>query len=300
MALVTVTQTAATSRAFRARDGSPKVGLDLLGVGAGSMLAGLVGSFPVDASPPRTTAVSEAGGRSQLAGLLAAAATLALIPASGLLHDVPEAALAGILLFIATRIVRVGELRAIARFDRVEFALAMTTMLTVALLGVEQGIAVAVALAILDRTRISARPQMHVLGRVPDTTSWTPVGGPEGATEVPRVLVVLFATPLWYANAVHFRAQVRAAIAHARGGQPRALVLDALGMTDIDYTGMQALREALDELDAAGIEFAIARAGGRVRAELRRADLLPRRIPEERLFPDVDAAVLALEGAAES
>ena len=176
-----------------------------MGVGAGSVLAGLSGAFPVDASPPRTAAVSEAGGRTQLSGLLTAGAIIALIPAADVLRDVPDAALAGILLFIATRIVRVGELREIARFDRVEFALAIATMLTVALVGVEQGIAVAVALAILDRTRISARPQVHVLGRVPQTTSWTPIGGPEGAAEVPGVLVVLFATPLWYANAVHFR-----------------------------------------------------------------------------------------------
>ncbi len=294
VALVVVTQTAATSRAFAPRGEAPQVGLDLLGVGAGSVLAGFVGAFPVDASPPRTTAVSEAGGRSQFAGLLAAAGIVALIPAAGLLHNVPEAALAGILLFIATRLVRVGELREIARFDRVEFALAITTMLTVALLGVEQGIAVAVALAILDRTRISARPQLHVLGRVPNTTSWIPIGGPEGAAEVPDVLVVLFATPLWYANAVHFCAQVQAALRAAPGGRPHGLVLDALGMSDIDFTGVLALREALDELDAAGIEFALARVGERVRAELRRAQLTPERIPEERLYPNVDAAVVAL------
>ena len=295
VALVTVTQTAATSRAFAsAAEPRTDVGLDFLGVGAGSVLAGLSGAFPVDASPPRTTAVSEAGGRSQLSGLLTAGAIIALIPAAGVLHDVPEAALAGILLFIATRIVRIGELREILRFDRLEFALAITTMLTVALVGVEQGIGVAVALAILDRTRISAKPQVHVLGRVPQTTSWTPIGGPEGAAEVPGVLVVLFATPLWYANAVHFRAQVREAIANAPDPRPQALVLDALGMSDIDYTGVRELRSALDELDAAGIQFAIARAGARVRDELERAGLTPDRVPQERFYPDVDAAVVAL------
>ena len=294
VALVTVTQTAATSRAFASAAEPSDVGLDFLGVGAGSVLAGLSGAFPVDASPPRTTAVSEAGGRTQLSGLLTAGAIIALIPAAGVLRDVPEAALAGILLFIATRIVRVGELREIARFDRVEFALAIATMLTVALVGVEQGIGVAVALAILDRTRISARPQLHVLGRLPQTTSWTPIGGPEGAAEVPGVLVVLFATPLWYANAIHFRAQVREAISNAPGPPPRALVLDALGMSDIDYTGVRELRSALDELDAAGIEFAIARSGARVRSELQRAGLTPGPIPAGRFYPDVDAAVTAL------
>ena len=108
------------------------------------------------------------------------------------------------------------------------------------------------------------------------------------------MLVVLFATPLWYGNANRFREQLREALPRTSGGQPRAIVLDALGLTDIDYTGIVALREALDELDAQKIQFAMARPGERVRAELVRAGLTPSRIPESRLFPDVDAAVTAM------
>ncbi len=243
----------------------------------------------------------EAGGRTRLAGLLAAVAVIALIPAAGILHDVPVAGLAGVLLFIATRIVHVGDLRAIARFDRVELGLALVTLVTVALVGVEQGIGVAVALAILDRTRISAQPHMHVLGRIPGTTSWAPLHTPQtdGRTErpvaVPGIVAVLFATPLWYANATHFRDQLHAVVTPPADGSPvRGVVLDALGMTDVDYTGVTILRRVLDELDAAGIAVAIARAGQRVRGELHRAGLTPERIPEERYFPDVDAAVRAL------
>jgi high affinity sulfate transporter 1 len=300
IALVIVTQSAATARAFeRGPDSRAQldVGRDLLGVGLGSVVAGLVGSFPVNASPPRTAAVSAAGGRTQLTSLLAAAAVIALIPAAGVLHDVPVAALSGVLLYIATRIFHIAELRAIARFDRVEFGLAVITLVTVALLGVEQGIAVAVALAILDRTRVSAQPRLHVLGRIPGTTSWAPLGSHERPLPVPGVVVVLFATPLWYANASHFRDQLSAALDRDRGAAARGVVLDALGLSDIDYTGMAALRDVLDELDHAGIAFAIARAGERVRGELRRAGLSPGRIPETRFFPDVDAAVTALSEA---
>ena len=74
VALVVVTQTAATTRAFAEQGGyDVDAGRDFLGVGAGSVAAGLVGSFPVDASPPRTGAVATAGGRTQ-AGALGAAA----------------------------------------------------------------------------------------------------------------------------------------------------------------------------------------------------------------------------------
>ncbi len=296
VALVVVTQSAATTRAFADQDGyQVDVGRDFLGVGAGSIAAGLLGAFPVNASPPRTAAVAAASGRTQAAGLVAAAAILLLVPAAGLLKDVPVATLAGVLLFVAARIFHGRDLRAIARFDRFEFALAVITLLAVAFVGVEQGIAVAVGLAILDRTRLSARPQLHVLGRIPQTTSWAPISSPSEPTQVPGVLVVLFATPLWYANAIHFHDQLHDALT---GGiePPSLLVLDAIGMSDLDYTGARSLGELLDELDRKHITFAIARAGEHVRDSLARSGLLDR-IGEDRLFPSVGQAVTALHQA---
>ena len=293
VALVVVSQSAATTRAF-ADEGHYEVdvGRDFVGVGAGNIVAGLVGSFPVNASPARTAAVASAAGRTQLTGLGAAAAVLVLVPAAGLLKDVPLATLAAVLIFVATRIFHVRDLVAIARFDRFELGLAVVTLLTVALVGVEQGIGVAVGLAILDRTRLSARPQLHVLGRIPDTTSWAPLSINVAAAQVPSVLAVLFATPLWYANAVHFRAQLTDSLARALG-TPRLVVLDALGMSDVDYTGSRALSAVLDELDRDHTAFAVARAGEHARQGLRRSGLLAR-IGEDHLFPSVDEAVRTL------
>jgi SulP family sulfate permease len=294
VALVVVTQSAATTRAFADQGGyDVDVGRDFLGVGAGSIAAGLAGAFPVNASPPRTAAVAAARGRTQATGLAAAAVLALLVPAAGVLKDVPLAALAGILVFVATRIVRIGDLAAIARFDRFELGLAVVTLLTVALVGVEQGIGVAVGLAILDRTRLSARPQLHVLGCIPGTTSWAPLSSAERTVQVPGVLVVLFATPLWYANAVQFRTQLESSLARA-AGPPRVVVLDAIGMSDIDFTGTRALHEALDGLERRHINFAVARAGARVRESLARSGLLER-IGDDRLFPSVGAAVAALD-----
>ena len=293
VALVVLSQSAATSRAFAdLGDYDVDVGRDFVGVGAGNIVAGLVGAFPVDASPPRTAAVASASGRTQAAGLGAAAALALLAPASDLLKDVPLAALAALLIFVGIRIFRVRDLVAIARFDLFELGLAVVTLFTVALVGVEQGIGVAVGLAVLDRTRLSARPQLHVLGRIPGTTSWAPLSTTEGAAQVPGVLVALFATPLWYANAVHFRTQLSAARARTVGPL-EVVVLDAIGMSDIDFTGSRALRNVLDELDRAGVPLAVARAGEHVRKSLSRSGLFDR-IGSDRFFPSVDEAVTAL------
>jgi high affinity sulfate transporter 1 len=293
VALVVVSQSAATTRAFADLGHyEVDVGRDFVGVGAGSIAAGLLGAFPVNASPARTAATASAGGRTQAAGLGAAAALLLLIPAAGLLKDVPLATLAAVLIFIATRIFHGRDLVAIARFDRFELGLAVVTLLTVALAGVEQGIGVAVGLAILDRTRLSARPQVHELGRIPGTTSWVALSASKDAAPQPGVLALLFATPLWYANAIHFRAQVEACIGRAKQ-PPRLLVLDALGMHDVDYTGSRALAEILDELDHDHVAFAVARAGEHAIDGLRRSGLLAR-IGADHLFPSVDEAVKAL------
>ncbi len=296
VALVVITQSAATSRGFA--DDSPAGALDrdFVGIGAGSVVAGMIGSFPVDASPPRTAAVVAAGGRSQAVSLLSAVVMAALVPAAGLLRYVPLATLSAVLIFIAIRLFHGRDLQAIGRFSRFEFVLAALAMLTVAFVGVEQGIAVAVGLAILDRARLDARPQLHVMGRVPDTTSFAPLSSGEHAEQVPGVLVVLFSTPLWYANAQQFRAEMEQALGRA-DGPPRAVVLDAIGMSDVDYTGGRALAAVLDLLERHRVVFAVARAGTRVRSGLRRAGL-DARIGEDHFYGTVGEAVEAFAGRA--
>jgi high affinity sulfate transporter 1 len=301
VALVVVSQSAATSRAFADQGHyDVDVGRDFLGVGAGSIVAGLVGSFPVDASPARTGAVASAGGRSQAACLGAAAAVVLIVPAASLLKDVPLATLAAVLIYVATRLFHGRDLASIAKFDLFEFGLAVVTLLTVALVGVEQGIAVAVGLAIADRARLTARPQLHVLGRIPGTTSWTPLSTADGAAQVPGVMVVLFSTPLWYANSIHFKTDIEASLARVTGAATPALfVLDTIGMNDIDYTGCRVLGEVLDDFDRRHIDFAVARAGDHLRASLKKTGL-ESRIGVDHFFPNVDESVTALgpKGAA--
>ncbi len=295
VALVVVTQTAATTRAF-AEQGAydVDVGRDFLGVGAGSVLAGLVGSFPVNASPPRTGAVAAAGGRTQAGALGAAACLVLLILVATVLKDVPLATLAAILIYIALRLFNGKELGAIYRFNLFEFGLATVTLLAVVLVGVEQGIGVAVGLAILDRIRVSARPQLHVLGRIPGSTSWQRPDLEPSAELVPGVVVALFATPIWYANAMHFRDEVYVTLREAP--KPvRGFVLDTPGMSDIDFTGTRAMKQVLDRCERDGIAFGIARAGVHLRDSLRRSGLAAR-IGEDHFYQTVDAAVTAFAG----
>jgi high affinity sulfate transporter 1 len=294
VALVVVSQSAATTSAFATQGGfEVDVGRDFVGVGAGSIMSGLFGSFAVNASPGRTAAVASTGGKSQAAGLGAAVVMVALIPAAGLLTDVPLATLAAVLIFVATRIFHAKDLLDILRFSTWEFVLALVTLVVVAVVGVEQGIAVAVGLAILDRTRRSARPKTFILGRIPGTTSWEAVENPDNdAALVPGVVVFFFGAPLYFANAAYFRLRVHQALASASPA-PQLLVLDAVAMGDIDYTGIRELGQVLDELARSHATLAVARAVATAPDDLARSGLIDR-IGRHRLFASVDEAVVTL------
>lgn len=292
VSFVCIAQTAATVRASAA--GAPDAGKnfnrDLIGVGAGSIAAGFIGTLAVDASPPNTAIVSASGARTQLANVVAAAVVLVVaVFAAAPLEHVPEATLGATLIFVATKLFRVGELRSILRFDRIEFALAAGSLLAVALIGIEQGVGLAMLLSLADRTRRVARPRDAVLGREPGTDHWIPTDIGSPTEQVQGVLVYLFYAPLWYGNADYFRLRVRSLVEEA--DQPvKSLILDADAMSDIDYTGLQALQGLAVDLEASGVTIEIARASHLVHHDLRHGALFEQ-LSREHLFTSVEEAV---------
>ena len=295
VAFLCIAQTAATVRASSAgRPAAVDFNRDLIGVGAGSVAAGLIGGFAVDASPPNTAIVTASGARSQLTNIIAAVVVLMVVVAlTGPLADVPLATLGATLVFIATKLFRVSELRTILRFDRLEFALAAATLVVVALVGVEQGVLLAVILSLADRTRRSARPRDTLLGREPDTDHWIPVDIGRPTEQVPGVLVYLVYASLWYGNADYLRLRV-CDLVDAAPDPVHAVILNATGMSDIDYTGLQALRALVDELEQRGMAVGIARTSHLVHRDLRRGALL-KQLGSDHLFVSVEEAVTALQ-----
>ncbi len=299
IAFVCLAQTSAVVRGAGASSlGAGDLNRDLVAIGAGSLAAGLTGSFAVNSSPPRTQVVTAAGGRSQLTSVIAAALVFAVVLAiPGLLKDLPDATLGAILLFIATRLFRAGDLRSILRFDRLEFALAVTALLAVSLFGIETGVVVALLLSLADRTRRAARPSGVILGRVPDTDHWIPPDIGRPTEQAPGVLVYLIYAPLWYGNAEYIRLRILQMLDLA--AQPvHALVLDANGISDIDYTAVRMLGELLAELKQRKVVPAIARSSHLIHRELKRSGLLQSLGPDH-LFATVEEAVDTLVAQAE-
>jgi MFS superfamily sulfate permease-like transporter len=260
IAVVVMVQTAATTRSFPSSpDEPPDVDRDFVGVGIGSILSGLVGAFPVNASPPRTAVVSETGGRSQLAGLAAAAIVIALLVfGASLLGRIPNAALGGILLFVALRIVRINQIVAIYRQSLGEFLLVAVTAAAIIVLPIEQGVGLGIALSLLHGIWSTTRARLVVFERVPGTSIWWPSSPNLPGEQEPGIIVAGFQAPLSFLNAYHFRRDVLDALQSATQAA-RLLVLEATGIVEIDFTAAQILGDLIRRCHADGVDFAIAR-----------------------------------------
>ena len=258
IAIVVMVQTAATTRSFPSEPGQPAdVDRDFLGAGAGSILAGLFGAFPVNASPPRTGIVCETGGHSQLSGLFAAAIVMALLAfGTTLLRDIPDAALGGVLLFVSLRIIRVGQIVAIWRQSRGEFLLIVATAAAIIVLPIQQGVAAGIALSLLHGIWSTTRARLVIYERVPGTTIWWPASPHLQGERDPALIVAGLQAPLSFLNASRFRADVLALLKPAK---PKLLVIEASGILEIDFTAAQVLLDLIDICHADGIKVAMAR-----------------------------------------
>ena len=293
IAIVVMVQTAATTRAFPSDPDKPAdVDRDFLGVGAGSVLAGLFGAFPVDASPPRTGIVAETGGQTQLSSLFAASIVLALLTfGATLLRHVPDAALGGVLLFVALRIIRVRQIAQVFRQSRGEFLLIVATAAAIIVLPIEQGVAVGIGLSLLHGIWTITRARLINLEHVPGTTIWWPAGSHISGETHPDIVVVGLQAPLSFLNAENFGTDVQDALKNAR---PKLLVLEASGIVEIDFTAAQMLLELIAECRRQNVTLAVARLEStRAQQAFERFgiyDVLPR----DHVFHSVDQAVRKL------
>jgi MFS superfamily sulfate permease-like transporter len=292
VAMVCIMQTSVVASTFPSdKDRPDDASRDFAGVGAGSIAAGLIGSFCVDASPPSTAIVAESGGRSQVAALTAVALMIALfVMAAGLMAYVPQAALSGVLLYIALKIFRLEEMIRIWQRGGPEILLVAASAVLVVALPIETGTLLAIVLSFVYSLYAVARPYCAELRRVPGSTVWWPPGRDEHGEQVPGVLVFATAAPLTFTNAQYISERITAAL--ARAAQPvRLLVIEASGMIDIDYTGSQILQQTIAGLRARAIDVAIARLSDpHAQEEAERTGLIAVLGPG-RVFKSVDEAV---------
>ena len=269
-------QSAATSRAYAAKYNDDfNENVDLVGLGAASIAAGLSGTFPVNGSPTKTQMVDGAGGTSQVAqmttGVIVAIVLLFLtVP----LQYMPKAVLASVVFLIGVELVDLKGMRDILRLRPSEFVVATLTGLTVVLVGVEQGIVLAIVASIIDHLRRSYRPPTAVMEPDADGRGWHSVPAEPATRTEPGLVVYRFSSGLYYANANHFAEDVMAFATGQTATDPlHWLCIDAASIDDVDYTGAQTLKQIHEELTERGVTLALVDVQASVRKELDRYGL---------------------------
>jgi sulfate permease, SulP family len=292
VAIIVMMQTAATTRSFISDPvHGPDVNRDFVGVGAANLLAGLVAAFPVNASPPRTAVVAETGGVSQLGALVCAGLALALSAfGADLIAHVPHAALAGVLLFVAQRIVRVPTIVEVWSRSRLEFVLIAATALAILLAPIQQGVGIGIILSLMHGVWTTTRASTVTFERIAGTSIWWPADALHRGETVPGVSVVGLQAPLSFLNAYAFQE----AIERLPRQGTRLIVIEANAIVEVDYTGAKILSEAVRRLRAGGVDVAFARLES-VRAQQSFARQgLEALIGRDHVFHSVEEAVRAL------
>jgi SulP family sulfate permease len=291
IALLAAADTLVTSRAFAARNGyRVDANRDLIGLGAANVASGVSGGITTSASAARTAVAESVGSRSQVAGLTAAVSmVLVLLFLTPALRTLPNPALGAVVTAAVLRLIEPTALRRIWLIRRSEIVVALVAFLGVVLIGVLEGVVVAMALSVVGFLRREARPTDAVLVPLPDRLGYHDRARHPDASDG-DVLVYRFDAPLFYANAERFRSRLLELV-DDRGAD--AIVVDAAGIANVDATSIRMLREVLGTLRDDGVTLTLADPVGHVEDALVRGGL-PGRRGEGLVFDTVEEAVTAV------
>jgi|SRR4051812_11216705 high affinity sulfate transporter 1 len=291
IALVSFADTSVLSRTFAIRGGyRVNPNQEMVALGAANAATGFFQGFPISSSSSRTPVAEQAGAKTQLTGIVGAAAiALMLLFVPNLVQDLPSSALAAVVIAASLSLVEVDGVRKLWRMRKIEFALSIACLLGVALLGVLEGIFIAVALSLLNFIRQAWRPYDAVLGKVGGFRGYHDVSRYPEARRVPGLVLFRWDAPLFFANAEIFGQDVREAVA-ASPMPARRVVVAAEPVTDVDTSAADVIRSLHDDLAAAGVALHFAEVKDPVKDRLQRYGLIEL-IGPERFHPTIGSAV---------
>lgn len=252
--VVVLAQSSVTSRAYAERyNEALSEDDDLVGLAGANLAAALTGTFVVNGSPTKTQMVNSAGGRSQLAQLTTAGVVVViLLLLTGELAYLPLAVLASVVFLIGVELVDVRAMARLYRERREEFLVALLTAVAVVVLGVEQGIILAIVLSLVVHLRHSYAPRNTILVPLP-LGGWRSDPVRPGVRSKGSVVVYRFGASLYYAN-VHSLLDDVAALLND-GAALTVFCLDFAAIQDIDVTAAAALGRVLTELADRDVRF---------------------------------------------
>lgn len=291
VALVSFADMSALSRTFAYRTGTEvNSNQEIIALGAANIATGIFQGFPISSSASRTPVAESAGAKTQITGVVGALCiALLLIFAPGLLKNLPQAALGAVVIAACINLVEVRGVLRLYKLRREEFVFSIVCFLGVVLLGVLQGIFIAVGLALLNFIWRAWQPYNAVLGHVDGLKSYHDISRHPEAKLVDGLLLFRWDAPLFFANAEIFRNHVLRAVEN-NSTPIKWVVVAAEPITDVDITAADMLAELDSNLHKAGMDLFFAEMKGPVKDRLKRYGLF-NRLGIENFFPTIEQAV---------
>jgi high affinity sulfate transporter 1 len=292
VALVSFCNAMVVARSFAAKNNyEVDADRELFALGASQIASGLCQGFAVSGTESRTAMNHAMGGKSQAAGLVAAAVMAAvLLFLTGPLSYLPKAALGAVLIFAAIGLFDLASLRRLWHVSRSEFGIAIATMVGVIALDVLEGIVVAVSLALLLLLKLSARPPDAVLARVPGMKGFHDLTHHADALSTPGLLLYRFEARIVFYNATYFKKRVL----ELATSQPdlKWLVIDGSTINTIDSTGAETIEALARDLARRGVRLALAGFRTETRGMLERSGAMAA-IGTDAVYPTLKSAMNA-------
>ena len=265
-------ETAAIGRMFAAKHGGRfDSNREFLALSLSNLAAGLGRGFPISGGMSQSLVNESGGAKTPLSGLIAALIVLIVaLFLSSLLHNLPQPALAAIVLVAIVGLFKVKALKRLWKYDRPEFVVAMAALAGVLCSGLLRGVMLGAVISMFQLIRSASKPHVAVLGRIPGTRRFSDSARHEDNEPVPGILIVRPESGLVYFNIDHVRDRITAA---AEAATPKLVLLDLSAAPRVDLQAAATLGALHSELAATGTRLQIVEAYASVRDKLRQEGL---------------------------
>jgi len=287
--IIILAQSAATSRAYAIKFSDTfNENTDLIGLSLANAAAGISGTFVVNGSPTKTEMIKNAGGRTQLTQLTTVfTVILVLLFFTRPFAYLPTAVPSSMVFLIGLHLIDIEGMTALHRQRPVEFAVALITAITVVVIGVEQGILIAIVLSIIAHLRHSYRPlNLLLVPKAGGAMKTVPLESGQQAVE--GLLIYRFGSNLYFANEDRFAEEIiDLAI---KNGSLKWFCISATNIGDIDFTSAETLKKVYIQLQKLDITLVLSEVVQPVMSELDR-DGITKMIGKDHIFESVQDVI---------
>lgn len=242
---------------------------ELLALGVANLAVSLGQGYPTSGGLSQSAVNDKAGAKTPISLIFASLGiALCLLFLTGLLKNLPTVILASIVLVAIKGLVDVKELKRLWNVNRFDFIIAITSLLSVIIFGILQGVLIAALFSLILIIRNVSAPNVAFLGRIPGTNRYSDIKRHPDNELIPGILIFRVESPIVYFNVAYVYNTVWAKI-QSSDSSLKTVILDLSSSATIDSSGARLIKRLYTNLKAKGVEFKVAEARSGVRDILR-------------------------------